>query len=45
VDAIANKIRATGWVKNMEIMRIVSMYERHRAAKMELLKSLSHTGV
>jgi hypothetical protein len=45
VDAIANKIRATGWVKNMEIMRIVSMYERHRAAKTELLKSLSHTGV
>ncbi len=45
VEAIANKIRASGWVKNMEILRIVSMYERHRASKQELLKALTHAGV
>ena len=45
VEAIANKIRAKGWVKDMEIMRIVSMFERHRASKKELLKALTHSGV
>lgn len=44
VESIANKIRDNGWVKSVEILRIVSMYERHRASKMELLKALSHTG-
>lgn len=45
VDAIANKIRSNPWVKNTEILRIVSIYERHRASKADLLKSLSHTGI
>ena len=45
VEAIANKIRNNSWVKELEIMRIVSMYERHRASKKELLKSLTHSGV
>lgn len=45
VEAIANKIRNKEWVKDVEIMRIVSMFERHRAAKKELLKALGHTGV
>ncbi len=45
VEAIANKIKAKGWVKDMEIMRIVSMFERHRATKKELLKTLSHSGI
>ena len=45
VEAIAGKIRAKGWIKNMEILRIVSMYERHRASKKELLKALTHSGV
>jgi DNA-binding Lrp family transcriptional regulator len=45
VEAIAKKIRASGWVKDMEIFRIVSMYERHRASKKELLQALIHTGV
>ena len=44
VESIANKIRDNSWVKSVEILRIVSMYERHRASKMELLKALSHTG-
>ncbi|GAI55970.1 unnamed protein product, partial [marine sediment metagenome] len=45
VEAIANKIRNKEWVKGMEIMRIVSMFERHRASKKELLKALTHSGV
>jgi len=45
VEAIANKIRNKEWVKDVEIMRIVSMFERHRAAKKELLKALGHSGV
>jgi len=45
VEAIASKIRANGWVKNLEILRIVSMFERHRASKKELLKALTHSGV
>jgi hypothetical protein len=45
VEAVANKIRAKGWVKEVEILRIVSMFERHRASKQELLKALTHTGL
>ncbi len=45
VEAVANKIRNNGWVKELEIMRIVSMYERHRASKKELFKALTHSGV
>ena len=45
VAALADKIRAQDWVKDIEIMRIVSMFERHRASKKELLKALTHSGV
>jgi len=44
VEAIANKIKENSWVKNMEILRIVSIYERHRSSKKQLLKSLTHSG-
>jgi len=44
VEAIASKIRDKSWVKNMEILRIVSMFERHRASKKELLRALTHSG-
>ena len=44
VEAIASKIRDKSWVKDMEILRIVSLFERHRASKKELLKALTHTG-
>jgi hypothetical protein len=45
VEAIANKIRNNPWVKDIEVLRIVSMYERHRASKAELLKALNHSGI
>ena len=45
VEVVANKIRNKEWVKSIEIMRIVSMFERHRASKKELLQALTHSGV
>ncbi|MFC2018379.1 hypothetical protein ACFLU4_00265 [Chloroflexota bacterium] len=45
VQALANKIESKDWVKDMEILRIVSMFERHRASKKELLKALTRSGV
>jgi hypothetical protein len=45
VEAIASKIRTKEWVKKLEILRIVSMFERHRASKQELLKALTRSGV
>ena len=44
IEAIANKIRNRDWVKSIEIMRIVSMFERHRASKQALLKALARSG-
>jgi len=45
VEAVASKIRAKDWVKKLEILRVVSMFERHRASKQELLKALARSGV
>jgi len=45
VEATASKIRAKNWVKSLEILRIVSMFERHRASRKELLEALPHSGV
>lgn len=44
VEAIANKIRSKSWVKQVETLRIVSLFERHRASKKELLKALARSG-
>lgn len=44
VEAIASRIRKKEWVKDIKILRIVSMFERHRASKKELLKALAHSG-
>jgi uncharacterized protein YlbG (UPF0298 family) len=44
VESIANKIRNLHWVKDLEVMRIISLYERHRGSKAELLKTFSHAG-
>jgi len=37
VEAIASKIRARKSVKKAEILRIVSMFERHKTVKMPIL--------
>jgi len=39
VEALAKKIQAKPWVKDMEVMRIVSIFERHKTAKMSLAES------
>jgi hypothetical protein len=44
VESIARKIQEKAWVKKIEILRIVSMFERHHDSKKELLKALSHSG-
>jgi len=40
VEALARKIRAKPWVKDMEVLRIVSIFERHKTAKMPLTESV-----
>jgi len=45
VEAIAKKIQEKKWVMKIEVLRIVSMFERHHASKQELLKMMSHSGV
>jgi len=45
VDAVAKKVEALEWVGEMEILRIVSIFERQRASKRELLKAMRHEGV
>ncbi len=44
VEALASKIREKPWHKSMEILRIVSMFERHHASKRDMLKALSRSG-
>ena len=44
VEAIARKIQEKKWVKKIEVLRIVSIFERHRASKKQLLKTLAHSG-
>lgn len=44
VEALANKIRSKPWIKNIEMYRIVSIFERHRASKKQMLKALNHSG-
>jgi hypothetical protein len=45
VEAIAKKIQEKKWVVKIEVMRIVSMFDRHHASKRELLKVIAHNGV
>lgn len=44
IESLANKIKEKEWVKDLEMLRIVSLYERHRSSKKELLKALTHKG-
>jgi hypothetical protein len=45
VESIARKIQEKSWVKKIEILRIVSIFERHHNSKKELLKALTKSGV
>ncbi|WP_031514794.1 hypothetical protein [Desulfofalx alkaliphila] len=45
VDAVAAKIKSQPWVDKLETLKIVSLFERHRGSKKELLASMRHEGV
>lgn len=45
VEAVAKKIADLKWVKELKILRIVSLFERHRASKKDLLEALKGEGV
>ena len=45
VEAVAKKIADLKWVKELQILRIVSLFERHRGSKKELLEALKGEGV
>ncbi|HEX3033038.1 MAG TPA: hypothetical protein VHS59_12540 [Bacillota bacterium] len=44
VEAVAKKIEAEPWVKELQVEKIVSLFERHRGSKRELLAALQHSG-
>ena len=45
VEVIANKVSSKNGVKAVEIIKVISLFERHRASKRELLKALGHGGM
>jgi len=45
VEALANKFKEKPWIKELRILRIVSLFERQQASKRELLKALRYSGV
>ena len=44
VETIADRIRYKVWVKDIEILRAVTIYEHQRAPKKMLPKALTHNG-
>ena len=40
VEALAKKTQAKPWVKDMEVLRIVSIFERHKTARMPLTERI-----
>ena len=45
VQAVAQKLSTRLWAKNIEILKIFSVFERHRASKKLLLQSTEQEGV
>jgi hypothetical protein len=45
IEAVARKIEARPWVKDVKVLRIISLFERHKASKRELLKTLNESGI
>lgn len=45
IEAVTRKIEARPWVKEVKVLRIISLFERHKASKKELLKALNESGV
>lgn len=45
VEKVARKIEQLPWVKELKILKITSIFERHRASKKELLQSIVKEGL
>jgi hypothetical protein len=45
VEAIAKKIQEKEWVKKIDVLRTVSIFERHHTSKKQLLKAMAHSGI
>lgn len=45
VQEIANKISTKKWCKEIQVLRIVSMFERHRSSKKDLMESMIRSGI
>lgn len=45
VEVVAKQIEEQAWVKELNTLKIVSHFERHRASKKELLAALVKQGV
>ncbi|MDO7788584.1 hypothetical protein [Desulforamulus aquiferis] len=44
VEAVARKLEGLAWIKELKTLKIVSLFERHRGSKKELLAALQHKG-
>ena len=40
VEALAKKIKTNSWVSNLEVLKIVSIFERHKTTKLPPLATL-----
>lgn len=45
VEALAKKTSAKEWVKNLEILKIVSIFERHKTTKLPVLETTDKKSV
>ena len=44
IEALADKIRIKPWIKNLEILRIVDVFQLHHVSKKHLFKVFNHGG-
>ncbi len=44
IEAFACRIRSQPWVKDLEALRIINLYESHRGCKSKQPKSFPHAG-
>lgn len=44
IEALADKIREKPWIKNLDVLRIVSAFQHHRASDEQSSKVSNHSG-
>jgi len=45
IEDVTRKIEAKAWVKEVKVLKVISLFERHKASKKELLKALNESGI